>query len=81
MIVAKDEIVINTNKATVSSFKKKMNSTDSYKNEAIDYYVKKGDSLYSISKKYPGVTISDLKKWNGIRSEELKPGMKLKING
>lgn len=81
LIVAKDEIVINTNKATVSSFKKKTNSTDSSKKEAIDYYVKKGDSLYSISKKYPGVTISDLKKWNGIRSEELKPGMKLKING
>ncbi len=81
LIVAKDEIVINTNKATVSSFKKKTNITDSSKKEAIDYYVKKGDSLYSISKKYPGVTISDLKKWNGIRSEELKPGMKLKING
>ncbi|MDI5889024.1 LysM peptidoglycan-binding domain-containing protein [Flavobacterium yafengii] len=81
LIVAKDEIVINTNKATVSSFKKKTNITDSSKKEAIDYYVKKGDSLYSISKKYPGVTISDIKKWNGIRSEELKPGMKLKING
>jgi membrane-bound lytic murein transglycosylase D len=81
LIVAKDEIVINTNKATVSSFKKKTNIADSSKKEAIDYYVKKGDSLYSISKKYPGVTISDLKKWNGIRSEELKPGMKLKING
>lgn len=81
LIVAKDEIVINTNKATVSSFKKKTNITDSSKKEAIDYYVKKGDSLYSISKKYPGVTISDLKKWNGIRNEELKPGMKLKING
>jgi membrane-bound lytic murein transglycosylase D len=37
--------------------------------------------LYSISKKYPGVTISDLKKWNNIKGEELKPGMKLKING
>ncbi|MDI5894168.1 LysM peptidoglycan-binding domain-containing protein [Flavobacterium algoritolerans] len=81
LIVAKDEIVINTNKATVSSFKKKTNIADSSKKEAIDYYVKKGDSLYSISKKYPGVTISDIKKWNGIRSEELKPGMKLKING
>ena len=81
LIVAKDEIVINTNKATVNSFKKKTNITDSSKKEAIDYYVKKGDSLYSISKKYPGVTISDLKKWNGIRNEELKPGMKLKING
>nr|WP_315205607.1 LysM peptidoglycan-binding domain-containing protein [uncultured Flavobacterium sp.] len=81
LIVAKDEIVINTNKATVNSFKKKTNITDFSKKEAIDYYVKKGDSLYSISKKYPGVTISDLKKWNGIRNEELKPGMKLKING
>ncbi len=81
LIVAKDEIVINTNKATVNSFKKKTNITDSSKKQGIDYYVKNGDSLYSISKKYPGVTISDLKKWNGIRNEELKPGMKLKING
>jgi hypothetical protein len=27
----------------------------------IDYYVKKGDSLYSIKKKHPGITISDIK--------------------
>ena len=81
LIVAKDEIVINTNKATVNSFKKKMNITDSSKKEAIDYYVKKGDSLYSISKKYPGVTISDIKKWNNIKDGDIKPGMKLKING
>ncbi|HEX9981591.1 MAG TPA: LysM peptidoglycan-binding domain-containing protein [Flavobacterium sp.] len=45
------------------------------------YYVQKGDSLFSIAKKYPGVTISDIKKWNGIRNENIKPGMKLKING
>ena len=45
------------------------------------YYVKKGDSLLSISRKYPGVSISDLKKWNGIKNEAIKPGMKLKING
>ncbi|WP_228012107.1 lytic transglycosylase [Flavobacterium hungaricum] len=64
------------------------NSVDSFKKKAVsakslgeDYYVKKGDSLYSISKKYPGVTISDIKKWNGIKDEDIKPGMKLKING
>ena len=64
------------------------NSIDSFKKKAVtaksigeDYYVKKGDSLYSISKKYPGVTISDIKKWNGIKDEDIKPGMKLKING
>ncbi|MFV8269002.1 LysM peptidoglycan-binding domain-containing protein [Flavobacterium sp. GT2N3] len=81
LIVAKDEIIFNTHKAMVSAFKKKTNTNIPFTTQAIDYYVKKGDSLYSISKKYPGVTISDLKKWNGIRSEELKPGMKLKING
>jgi membrane-bound lytic murein transglycosylase D len=64
--------------ASIDSFKKK---TASAKSMSEDYYVKKGDSLYSISKKYPGVTISDIKKWNGIKNEDLKPGMKLKING
>ncbi|MEO8240596.1 MAG: LysM peptidoglycan-binding domain-containing protein, partial [Flavobacterium sp.] len=65
---------------SIDSFKKKASAQ---KNNEEDYYVKKGDSLYSISKKYPGVTISDIKKWNGIKDEDikLKPGMKLKING
>lgn len=48
---------------------------------ASDYLVRKGDSLFSISKKFPGVSIADLKKWNNIKDEGLKPGMKLKING
>ena len=80
LIVAKNEIVIDTNKANVSSFKKKDSFPSSNQKES-EYYVKKGDSLYTISKKYPGVTISDLKKWNNIKDDELKPGMKLKING
>jgi len=67
-------VVVNS----VDSFKKK---TASARNIDEDYYVKKGDSLYSISKKYPGVTISDIKKWNNIKDGDIKPGMKLKING
>lgn len=81
LIVAKDEIVIVTDKATVNSFKNKLSVTSASKKVSTDYYVIKGDSLFSIAKKHPGVTISDLKKWNGIRSEDIKPGMKLKING
>lgn len=51
------------------------------KNENL-YTVKKGDSLFSISQKIPGVTVADLKKWNGISSNTvIKPGMKLKISG
>lgn len=63
--------------SSIDSFKKKATS----KNLREDYYVKKGDSLYSISKKYPGVSISDIKKWNNIKDGDIKPGMKLKING
>ncbi|MDQ6528634.1 LysM peptidoglycan-binding domain-containing protein [Flavobacterium sp. LHD-85] len=83
LIISKAAIVIEEPVSTaiasnsVDSFKKKAPS----KNVSEDYYVKKGDSLYSISKKYPGVTISDIKKWNGIKDEDIKPGMKLKING
>jgi membrane-bound lytic murein transglycosylase D len=76
-----DENAVTTaiaSNSSIDSFKKKATST---KDLGEDYYVKKGDSLYSISKKYPGVTISDIKKWNNIKDGEIKPGMKLKING
>jgi membrane-bound lytic murein transglycosylase D len=46
-----------------------------------NYLVQKGDSLYSISKKFPGITIADLKIWNELKDEGIKPGMKLKISG
>ncbi|MCD8417072.1 LysM peptidoglycan-binding domain-containing protein [Tenacibaculum finnmarkense genomovar finnmarkense] len=44
------------------------------------YVVESGDSLWTISKKYPSVSIDQIKKWNNIWSvKSLKPGMKLKI--
>jgi membrane-bound lytic murein transglycosylase D len=80
LIVAKNEVAI-VNKASASTFKKNDNLATATKKNSSNYYVKKGDSLFSIAKKYPGVSISDIKKWNDISGEELKPGMKLKING
>jgi membrane-bound lytic murein transglycosylase D len=81
LIVAKSEMAVET-KAVAETFKKKGNLASASKNKGINYYVQNGDSLYSIAKKYPGVTISDIKKWNDLRDEQLlKPGMKLKING
>ncbi|MDO1512924.1 LysM peptidoglycan-binding domain-containing protein [Maribacter confluentis] len=41
--------------------------------------VKSGDSLWTISRKYPGVTIENLRKWNGISGNNLKLGTKLKL--
>ena len=80
LIVAKSEVAIENN-AVSNSYNKKESITSASKTKNNDYLVKKGDSLYSISKKYPGVSISDIKKWNNINGEELRPGMKLKING
>ncbi len=79
LIVAKKLIVNNSQTiAEKSSKKEKLSKVE---REDDHYYVKKGDSLFSIAKKYPGVSVSDIKKWNGINGNSLKPGMKLKING
>lgn len=43
------------------------------------YIVQKGDSLFSIAKKHPGVTVENLKTWNEIKGERIQPGMKLKV--
>jgi len=44
------------------------------------YVVKKGDSLWLISKKFPKVSVQQIKNWNNIWSvKSLKPGTKLKI--
>ena len=79
LVVAKNQVAIL--QSSPESFKKKDNLALVSKKQGTNYYVKKGDSLYSIAKKYPGVTISDIQKWNDISSKDLKPGMKLKING
>ncbi len=41
--------------------------------------VKKGDSLWTISRQYPGITIENLREWNDIRGNNLMPGTKLKL--
>ena len=78
--MAKSEVEIDSN-IDQKNFNKKESLASTSKSKNNDYLVKKGDSLYSISKKYPGVSISDIEKWNNIKGKELKPGMKLKING
>jgi membrane-bound lytic murein transglycosylase D len=41
--------------------------------------VQKGDSLWTISQKYPGISIENLREWNGIRGNDIIPGTKLKL--
>jgi membrane-bound lytic murein transglycosylase D len=44
------------------------------------YLVKPGDSLWSISNKLTGVSVQNLKEWNDIWDNHLKPGMTLIIS-
>ncbi|XLS29254.1 LysM peptidoglycan-binding domain-containing protein [Flavobacteriaceae bacterium M23B6Z8] len=51
------------------------NASTNYKS----YTVRSGDSLWTIAKKFPGVSVENLKNWNGISGSKLKPGMRLKL--
>ncbi|MDH7446338.1 LysM peptidoglycan-binding domain-containing protein [Aquimarina sp. 2201CG14-23] len=44
------------------------------------YTVKSGDTLWSISQKFKGVSIENLRSWNDISGSGIKPGMKLKLS-
>lgn len=74
-ITAGKKLKIYSTKAEITK------SSKSSKSSLDTYIVRSGDSLYTIAKKYPGVSAEDLKKWNGISGNNIKPGMKLKING
>ena len=68
-------------KLKIYSDKKIIAKTEPNSNNDGTYTVKSGDSLFSISKQFPGVSIEDIKKWNDISGDNIQPGMKLKING
>lgn len=63
------------------------NAAETPKVETVDgefvyYTVRRGENLWSIAKKYPGVTDQDIMKWNGIsrtEAKDIRPGQKLKI--
>ena len=48
-------------------------------NDLKTYKVKQGDSLWSISQKFSGISIDDIKKWNDISGTNLIVGTTLKI--
>lgn len=65
----------------IYSTQKNTSSNNYNSSNSRTYTVKSGDSLYTISKKYPGVSADNLKEWNDISGTNIKPGMKLIIKG
>lgn len=47
--------------------------------EIKEYVVKKGDTLWSIAQKFPGISVKNIQEWNDISGKNIKPGMKLKL--
>ncbi|QTD39117.1 LysM peptidoglycan-binding domain-containing protein [Polaribacter batillariae] len=67
-------------KSSAKKTSTKVASNNNKKANFETYTVKKGDSLWIISRKYKNVSIDQIKKWNNIWSvKSLKPGTKLKI--
>lgn len=62
-----------------SSSSSNRSSATAATSNARTYTVRNGDSLWSISQKFPGVSVDNIKKWNDISGTKLKPGMKLKV--
>jgi LysM repeat protein len=58
----------------------KKTTTTSPTSKFVYHTVQRGDSLWSIASKYPGVSIDDIKKLNNLGSRYvIQPGQKLKI--
>lgn len=77
--VASDPIVSEINPSDASKFKPSEPevSLDEF---ATFHVVQKGDTLWSISQKYDGLSVTDLKKMNNLNNASLKPGQKLIIS-
>lgn len=80
-----DVLVADTNPTDKTAESKEVVTT-SAKKDRIEikedfYIVQKGDSIFSITKKFPNLTVEDLKKKNNLPNNNIQPGMKLKIQG
>ncbi len=67
----------NTSVATTNTSKRSNKPIDPNK---ATYKVQEGDSLWSISQKFPGVSIQNIRDWNDISGSKLKPGQVLVVS-
>ena len=76
-------LTIYPRKPNTAAISQKPKSTSTKKASAANkttYKVREGDSLWSISQKFPGVSIQNIKDWNDISGSKLKPGMVLVVS-
>ena len=69
---------LETTTAQSSSEPKPAKSVTLANGDFLTYKVKSGDTLYSIAKRFPGVSADNLMAWNGI-SANIKVGQDIKV--
>lgn len=75
LAVSKKGAVKKSNSTVTASSK-----TQTKKSSASKYHtVRKGESLWSISQKYKGVSAEDIRRENNLRGNAIRPGQRLKI--
>lgn len=73
------KLKIYTSGGPSSTTQTKSEGTGTSAKEYITYTVKSGDTLLKIAKKYPNVSVDEIKKWNQLKSDKISVGAKLKI--
>ncbi|MFN2260685.1 MAG: LysM peptidoglycan-binding domain-containing protein, partial [Psychroflexus sp.] len=74
-------LIYPRNPTAVINSKQENDKKDSSNTESVEFYkVKSGDSLWTISRKFPHLSVEDLKNLNDLTNNKLKPGMKLKVS-
>jgi LysM repeat protein len=76
VVKEKAKEVVETPKATISD--NKSTSAASLPGDWITHTVDQGETLFAISKKY-NAKVEDIISWNGLPSNNLNPGQKLKV--
>jgi membrane-bound lytic murein transglycosylase D len=61
----------------LASSKAAKKAAEAAKQKQVIHHVEPGDTLWTISRKYDGITIEQIKKLNKLKSDNLKPGQKL----
>ncbi|MGZ5243595.1 MAG: LysM peptidoglycan-binding domain-containing protein [Bacteroidia bacterium] len=76
-----EETKVASKKPTETKTQKTPARKPAASNQKIQYYVvQRGDTLWSIAQRFPGVTVEEIKRLNGIRdNRSLQLGQKLKI--